>query len=60
MIEISCVDLAFPLKGKSLPLDNGYIVYSALSRICPNLHRLTISTAKFSNTKNLIKPYNKE
>ena len=29
------------LKGKSLPLDNGYITYSALSRICPNLHELT-------------------
>ncbi len=41
MIETSYVDLAFPLKGKSLPLDNGYIIYSALSRICPNLHELT-------------------
>ena len=35
------VDLVFPLGGKSLPLDNGYIIYSALSRICPNLHELT-------------------
>lgn len=34
------VDLAFPLEGKSLPLDNGYLVYSALSRICPNIHKL--------------------
>ncbi len=41
MIEISHIDLAFSLKGKSLPLDNGYIIYSALSRICPNLHELT-------------------
>ena len=40
-METSYVDLAFPLKGKPLPLDNGYIIYSALSRICPNLHRLT-------------------
>ncbi len=41
MIETSYVDLTFPLKGKSLPLDNGYIIYSALSRLCPNLHKLT-------------------
>ena len=34
------VDLVFPLGGKLLPLDNGYIVYSALSRICPTLHEL--------------------
>ncbi len=40
MIDTSYVDLVFPLKGKLLPLDNGYIVYSALSRICPNLHEL--------------------
>ena len=40
MIETSYVDIAFPLKGKSLPLDNGYIIYSALSRLCPNLHEL--------------------
>ena len=40
MIDASYVDLAFPLTGKLLPLDNGYIIYSALSRICPNLHEL--------------------
>ena len=34
------VDLVFPLGGKLLPLDNGYLVYSALSRICPTLHEL--------------------
>jgi len=34
------IDLVFPLTGQSLPLDNGYIVYSALSRICPALHEL--------------------
>ena len=28
------------LRGKLLPLDNGYIIYSALSRICPNIHKL--------------------
>ncbi len=40
IMDASYVDLAFPLTGKLLPLDNGYIIYSALSRICPNLHEL--------------------
>lgn len=40
MIDANYVDLAFPLTGKLLPLDNGYIIYSALSCICPNLHKL--------------------
>ncbi|MDJ0632002.1 MAG: type I-MYXAN CRISPR-associated protein Cas6/Cmx6 [Xenococcaceae cyanobacterium MO_188.B29] len=40
MIDASYVDLGFPLTGKLLPLDNGYIIYSALSCICPNLHKL--------------------
>ncbi len=34
------LDLIFPLNGKSLPLDNGYIIYSALSLLCPNFHEL--------------------
>ncbi|MGQ4648916.1 type I-MYXAN CRISPR-associated protein Cas6/Cmx6 [Lyngbya aestuarii] len=34
------IDLAFSLRGETLPLDNGYIVYSALSRICPAVHQL--------------------
>jgi CRISPR-associated endonuclease/helicase Cas3 len=34
------IDLVFSLTGKTLPLDNGYIVYSALSRICPAIHEL--------------------
>jgi CRISPR-associated endonuclease/helicase Cas3 len=34
------IDLVFSLTGKILPLDNGYIVYSALSRICPAIHEL--------------------
>lgn len=34
------IDLVFSLTGQSLPLDNGYIVYSALSRICPAIHEL--------------------
>ncbi|MGK7948826.1 MAG: hypothetical protein AB4368_08480 [Xenococcaceae cyanobacterium] len=32
MIDANYVDLAFPLTGKLLPLDNGYIIYSAGSR----------------------------
>lgn len=34
------IDLVFSLTGQTLPLDNGYIVYSALSRICPAIHKL--------------------
>jgi CRISPR-associated endonuclease/helicase Cas3 len=34
------IDLVFPRTGQTLPLDNGYIVYSALSRICPVIHEL--------------------
>lgn len=39
MIDTSYVDVVFPLKGKLLPLDNGYLVYSALSDLCPNIHK---------------------
>ncbi|MEM7590645.1 MAG: type I-MYXAN CRISPR-associated protein Cas6/Cmx6 [Cyanobacteria bacterium P01_A01_bin.83] len=39
MIDTSHVDVVFPLKGKLLPLDNGYLVYSALSDLCPNIHK---------------------
>jgi len=39
MIDISYVDVVFPLKGKLLPIDNGYLIYSALSRLCPNIHQ---------------------
>ncbi|AUT02877.1 type I-MYXAN CRISPR-associated protein Cas6/Cmx6 [Nostoc sp. CENA543] len=34
------LDLTFKLRGAPIPLDNGYAVYSALSRICPSLHEL--------------------
>jgi CRISPR-associated endonuclease/helicase Cas3 len=34
------IDLVFSLTGQTLPLDKGYIVYSALSRICPAIHEL--------------------
>lgn len=35
----SFVDVAFPLKGKSLPLDHGYALFGAVSRVLPVLHR---------------------
>lgn len=38
MLDPSYVDVVFPLKGKLLPLDNGYLIYSALSNLCPNIH----------------------
>ncbi|MBD2538640.1 type I-MYXAN CRISPR-associated protein Cas6/Cmx6 [Coleofasciculus sp. FACHB-SPT36] len=34
------LDLTFKLRGSPIPLDNGYPIYSALSRICPPLHEL--------------------
>ena len=34
------LDLTFKLRGSPIPLDNGYPLYSALSRICPPLHEL--------------------
>jgi CRISPR-associated protein Cas6 len=36
------LDLTFKLKGAPIPLDNGYTIYSALSRICPPLHELDL------------------
>ena len=39
MIDTSYVDVVFPLKGKLLPIDNGYLIYSALSHLCPNIHQ---------------------
>ena len=32
------VDVAFPAYGESLPLDHGFPLYAALSRIVPRLH----------------------
>jgi len=34
----SVVDVGFPLTGRSLPLDHGYALYGALSRLLPALH----------------------
>ena len=45
MLDSSYVDVVFPLKGKLLPLDNGYLVYSALSDLCPNIHKTELDIA---------------
>ena len=41
MIDASHIDVVFPFKGKLLPLDNGYLIYSALSSLCPNIHEFS-------------------
>jgi len=33
------VDVAFPLKGSRLPLDHGYSLFSAVSRVLPVVHQ---------------------
>ena len=33
-----CIDLAFRLNGSSVPVDHGYALYAALSRIAPEIH----------------------
>lgn len=33
------LDLSFAVVGKDIPLDHGYLLYSALSHILPGLHR---------------------
>ncbi|PSF27338.1 type I-MYXAN CRISPR-associated protein Cas6/Cmx6 [Aphanothece hegewaldii CCALA 016] len=40
MIYVCRHALVFKIKGEPIPLDNGYLVYSALCRICPPLHEL--------------------
>lgn len=37
--ESTFVDVAFPLSGKSLPLDHGYQLFGAVSRLIPRLHQ---------------------
>ena len=34
-----CIELRFPLIGKSLPSDHGYAMFSAISRIVPEVHQ---------------------
>jgi len=35
------VDLAFKLAGSKVPVDHGYVLYSAISRIVPEIHAAT-------------------
>lgn len=35
----SFVDVAFPLKGRDLPIDHGYPLFGAVSRLVPRLHQ---------------------
>ena len=35
-----CINVSFSLAGKQLPADHGYLVYSAISRSSPSLHRI--------------------
>lgn len=35
----SFVDVAFRLKGKTVPLDHGYALFSAMSRVLPAVHK---------------------
>lgn len=35
---MSTVDLAFRLVGKAVPVDHGYTLYSAVSRVVPEIH----------------------
>lgn len=39
MTQQPFVDVAFSLRGKSLPLDHGYALFSAVSRLVPRVHR---------------------
>jgi len=37
-VDTHVIDLAFPVQGKTIPVDHGYALYGALSRVCPQLH----------------------
>ena len=38
---MACVDLGFPLQGDRIPIDHGYALYAATSRVAPSLHGAT-------------------
>lgn len=38
MTEEPVVDLSFPLRGKVIPVDHGYALYSACCRLVPDIH----------------------
>jgi CRISPR-associated protein Cas6 len=35
---VPTVDLSFPLSGKHVPVDHGYMLFSAINRIIPEIH----------------------
>ena len=37
-LRTNYIDAAFPLRGQSIPIDHGYSLFAALSRIVPALH----------------------
>jgi CRISPR-associated protein Cas6 len=37
---VTHVDLVFPIRGITIPRDHGYLLYAALSRAAPTLHRV--------------------
>lgn len=37
----SHIDLAFPIRGRTVPRDHGYALYGALSRLIPDVHGAT-------------------
>ena len=39
------VDLAFRMTGTKVPVDHGYALYSAISRLLPEIHRKKYWTA---------------
>ena len=37
----SHIDLAFPIRGRTIPRDHGYALYGAMSRLIPGIHGAT-------------------
>ncbi len=37
---MTSVDLKFPVIGKKIPSDHGYLLYSAISKLLPEVHKL--------------------
>lgn len=38
MMNFAHVDLAFPIRGRTVPRDHGYALYGAMSRLVPGVH----------------------
>ncbi len=50
-MDTQVIDLAFPVQGKTVPVDHGYALYGALSRICPHLHQSEDAAVHFIRGK---------